>query len=62
MAPRKTHFDQVAVETVRKIAELDFPDTEQDETRRVKEKRRSERLVSGKKIVSKRAKYDDSRV
>jgi hypothetical protein len=62
MVKRKIYFERVPVETVRKIAKLDFPDTEQEETRRVKEKRRSERLVSGKKIVSKRAKYDDSRV
>jgi hypothetical protein len=41
MAKRKTYFEQVAVETVRKIAKLGFPDTDQGDTPRVKEERRT---------------------
>jgi hypothetical protein len=42
MTKRKTYFEQVAVETVRKIAKLGFPDTDQGDTPRVKEERRTQ--------------------
>ena len=48
MAKRKLHFERIPVETVRKIAKLDLPDTDQDGTRRLKEKCRSERLVASR--------------
>jgi hypothetical protein len=55
MAKRKTHFEQVPVERVRKIAKLDLPDTKQDDALPVKATLRSERMVSGKQVASKRA-------
>ena len=48
MAKRKLHFERIPVETVKKIAKLDLPDTDQDGTRRLKEKCRSERLVASR--------------
>lgn len=48
MAKRKIHFERVPVEIVKKTAKLDLPDTDQEGTRGVKEKRRSERLVASR--------------
>jgi len=57
MAKRKTYFEQVTVETVKKIANLGFPDTDQGDTPRVKEERRRRKDISGKQVTSGEAKF-----
>jgi hypothetical protein len=54
VAQRKTYFDQVPVETVRKLAELDFADEKRGDTPPAKEKRPLERPLSDKQGVSER--------
>jgi hypothetical protein len=55
MSKSKTHFEQVPIRLVKKIATLDLTEASQTSRKNGKSKRTAERTVSGKLVLAERA-------
>jgi hypothetical protein len=55
MGKSNTHFEQIPIRIVKKIATLDLPGANQTSRKNRKGKRTAERTVSGKLVVAERA-------